>query len=305
VTKARRDETIVVTGGTGQIGFEAVRELAPLGNVVALTRAELDLANPGAIREMVRRLRPRAIVNAGAYTAVDRAESERVLATAINAHAPGVLAEEARRIGALLVHYSTDYVFDGSKGTPYTERDTPSPLNVYGATKLAGEEAIQSVGGTYVILRTSWVYGVRRTNFFLTMLRLARERTELRVVTDQVGAPTWSRAVASMTADVVAHGLRSADEFGIGLSGLYHLTAGGSTTWYEFARCILEGDPRPEEQLCRALIPITSSEYTTAARRPSYSVLDSTAFADRFRLSLTPWREQLALVLAELRGTER
>lgn len=298
----RRDDTIVVTGATGQIGYEAVRELAPLGKVVGLRRADLDLANPAAIRETMRTLRPRVIVNAAGYTAVDRAESERALCAAINADAPAVLAGEARRLGALLVHYSTDYVFDGSKGAPYTETDPPAPLNVYGATKLAGEQAIQAAGGAYVILRTSWVYGVRGTNFLRTMLRLARERTELRVVNDQVGAPTWSRSIASTTADIVGDELGRGKELGAGLSGLYHLAAAGSTTWYEFARCILEGDPRRDEQVCRAVIPISTADYAAKAQRPAYSVLDCTAVGDRFRLSLTGWREQLTAVLADLRS---
>jgi dTDP-4-dehydrorhamnose reductase len=299
---ARHDDTIVVTGATGQIGYEAVRQLAPFGNVVGLTRADLDLAKPAAIREAIRTRRPRVIVNAAAYTAVDRAESERDLCAAINGDAPGVLAEEARRLGALLVHYSTDYVFDGSKRAPYTETDPPAPLNVYGATKLAGEQAIQGAGAAHVILRTSWVYGARGTNFLRTMLRLARERTELRVVNDQVGAPTWSRSVAEATAEIVGYELSRGEEPGGGLSGLYHVAAAGSTTWYEFARCILEGDPRREEQICRAVVPIRSAEYPTPARRPAYSVLDCTAFGNRFRVALMDWREQLALVLAELRA---
>ena len=292
----RRDDTIVVTGATGQIGYEAVRELAPLATVVGLTRADLDLANPAAIRETVRRLRPRVIVNAAAYTAVDRAESERELAAAINAEAPAVLAEEARRIGALLVHYSTDYVFDGSKGAPYTESDTPAPLNVYGASKLAGEQAIQAARGTYLILRTSWVYGARGTNFLRTVLRLARERTELRVVNDQVGAPTWSRWIAEATGRLLREVDRESPP-----GGIYHMTAGGSTTWYDFARRILEGEPHREEQVCRAVIPISSAEFGAPAARPLYSVLDCTAIRDRFDLALPDWREQLALVLSDLR----
>jgi dTDP-4-dehydrorhamnose reductase len=299
--RIRYDDTIVVTGATGQIGYEAVQELAPVASVVGLTRADLDLARPDSIRETMRTLRPKVIVNAAAYTAVDRAESERDLAAAINAEAPAVLAEEARRLGALLVHYSTDYVFDGSKGAPYTESDPPAPLNVYGATKLAGEQAIQAAGATYVILRTSWLYGAHGTNFLRTMLRLARERTELRVVNDQVGAPTWSKWIASMTADVVEYELSRGKEFAAGLSGLYHLAAAGSTTWYEFALCILAGDPRRHEQICRAVIPISTAEHSTAARRPPYSVLDCTAFGDRFRLSLMGWRSQLEGVLDELR----
>jgi dTDP-4-dehydrorhamnose reductase len=294
------DATIVVTGATGQIGYEAVRQLAPLGKVVGLTRAELDLTKPAAIREIIRALRPRVIVNAAAYTAVDRAESERELCAAINADAPGVLAGEARRLGALLVHYSTDYVFDGSKRAPYVETDVPAPLNVYGATKLTGEQAIQATGGAHVILRTSWVYGARGTNFLRTILRLARERTELRVVNDQAGAPTWSRSVAEATAEIVGSELRRGSEAGAGLSGLFHLAAAGRTTWYEFACSILEGDPRREEQVCRTVVPIASAEHRTAARRPTYSVLDSTAIRDRFGLALPEWREQLGLVLSDL-----
>ncbi len=303
---ARRDDTIVVTGATGQIGYEAVRALAPLGRIVGLTREDLDLADLAAIREMAQRLRPRVIVNAAAYTAVDRAETDRELASAINAHAPEVLAEAARRVGAMLVHYSTDYVFDGRKGSPYLETDPTNPLSVYGSTKLAGEQAIQAVGGSYVILRTSWVYGARGTNFVRTMLRLAREREELRIVNDQVGAPTWSRSVASMAADIVSYELSRGEEFGAGLAGLFHLSAAGETTWYDFARCILEGDPRREEQKCRRITPISSEEFARGAtrpiaRRPAYSVLDNTAFADRFRLSLSDWRQSLHTVLAETR----
>ena len=295
----RRHGPILVTGATGQIGYEAVRQLAPLGKVVPLTRADLDLANPAAIRETIRALRPRVIVNAAAYTAVDRAESERELAATINADAPGVLADEARRGGALLVHYSTDYVFDGTKGAPYVETDRPAPLNVYGATKLAGEEAIKAAGGAYLILRTSWVYGARGTNFLRTMLRLARERQELRVVDDQVGAPTWSRWIAEATAEIVGPGLRRDGDFGNEVLGLYHLTAAGSTTWYEFARCILDGDPRREEQMCRNVVPISSAKYPTVARRPAYSVLDCTAIRERFGLALPDWREQFSRVLSD------
>jgi dTDP-4-dehydrorhamnose reductase len=301
-TRVWHGDKIIVTGATGQIGYEAVRELAPVGRVVALTRADLDLGDPAAIRETVRSLRPRVIVNAGAYTAVDRAESEPELCAAINATAPAVLAEEARRLGALVVHYSTDYVFDGSKGAPYTEADPPAPLNVYGVTKLAGERAIQASGAAHVILRTSWVFGARGTNFLRTMLRLARERTELHVVDDQVGAPTWSRSIASMTADIVEFELGRGEEFAAGLSGVYHLAAAGSTTWYQFARCILEGDPRRHEQICRAVIPVSTEALGARARRPHYSILDCTAFGDRFRLSLLDWREHLRAVLEELRG---
>jgi dTDP-4-dehydrorhamnose reductase len=290
---ARPGGPILVTGGNGQIGYELVRELESLGGVIAPPREALDLGKPVAIREAVQRLRPRVIINAAAYTAVDAAETDREECAAINARAPGVLAEEARRVGAVLVHYSTDYVFDGRKRTPYVETDPTGPLSYYGETKLEGERAVQSVGGAYVILRTSWVYGTRGKNFFRTILRLARERVTLAVVNDQVGAPTWSRAVATATADLVR-------AFS-GHSGIFHLTAAGNTTWYEFAQCILDGDPRREEQIHEVITPISSEEFEARAKRPPYSILDCTACRDTFGIALPDWREQLALVLSELR----
>jgi dTDP-4-dehydrorhamnose reductase len=305
-SQVRPDDPIVVTGAKGQIGSEAVRQLARLGRVVGLTRAELDLTSVAAIRETMRRLRPRVIVNAAAYTAVDRAESERELCRAINGDAAIVLAEEARRLGALIVHYSTDYVFDGSKLAPYVETDAPAPLNVYGATKLGSELAIRAVGGAHLVLRTSWVYGARGTNFMRTVLRLSREREELRVVNDQVGTPTWSRSIAEVTTGLVERELGRGKDFGSESLGLYHVAAAGSTTWYEFARCILEGDPRREEQTYRTMAPVTSEQYAQTAgriiaRRPAYSVLDCSAIRHRFGVELPDWRTQLAAVLAELR----
>ena len=291
---------ILVTGGTGQVGYEIVRDLAPLGDVVAPTHTELDLSRPATIRETVRSIRPRIIVNAAAYNAVDRAQSERALCAAVNAGAPGVLAEEACRLDAMLVHYSTDYVFDGRKGVPYVESDAPDPLNVYAETKLAGEQAIQAAGGAYLILRTSWVYGSRGANFVLTMLRLARERRELRVVNDQFSVPTWSHSLAQATGVALRQELGHED-FAAARSGLYHLAARGPTTRYEFACRILEGDPRREEQVCTAVTPVSSAEFGATARRPAYTVLDSSAFARRFGVALPDWREELKLVLAELR----
>lgn len=291
----RPGSPILVTGGTGQIGYELVREFKPFGHVEAPTREELDLTNPTAIRDVVEDLRPGVILNAAAYTAVDAAETDRDVCAAINARAPGILADEARRVGALLVQYSTDYVFDGSKGVPYVETDATGPLSYYAQTKLDGERAVQAVGGSYVILRTSWVYGTRGKNFLLTILRLASERTRLPVVNDQVGAPTWSRAVAAATATLVP----TFD----GPSGVFHLTAAGSTTWYDFARAILVGDER--------VVPVSSAEFAALvgrqmAPRPAYSVLDSAKIRQSFGLKLPDWREQLALVLSELRtGTAR
>jgi len=272
---------ILLTGGSGQVGWELRKTLAPLGEVAAPGRADLDLRDPARIREAVRASNPDAIVNAAAYTAVDKAESEREAAFAMNATAPGVLAEEAKRNGALLVHYSTDYVFDGAKPTPYVEEDEPNPLNVYGASKLAGERAIAASGCRHLILRTSWVYGPRGSNFLLTMLRLARERPELRVVDDQVGAPTSSLAIARATAQVLRPGAH----------GLYHLSAAGQTSWCGFARAILA-----RAGLATPVRAIRTEDYPTPARRPRNSRLNCARLRADFGLALAPWEEQLAEV---------
>jgi dTDP-4-dehydrorhamnose reductase len=270
---------ILLVGRNGQVGRELARSLAPLGEVQALGRDQLELTDPKAIRKTVRAAAPEVIVSAAAYTAVDRAESEPDLAFSVNANAPGILATEAARLGALLVHYSTDYVFDGTKSSPYTEADAPHPLNVYGASKLAGEQAIAASGCRYLILRTSWVYGPHGSNFMLTILRAARERPELRVVDDQVGAPTSSLAIARGTAQV----LRAGGE------GLYHMSAGGKTSWCGFARAILA-----RARLETPVVPISSDEYPAAARRPRNSVLDNSRLGAAFGVTLAPWEEGLA-----------
>jgi dTDP-4-dehydrorhamnose reductase len=275
---------IMITGPTGQVGWELAPPLGALGEVVALDRSALDLADPDAIRARVRELRPDVIVNAAAYTAVDRAESEPALALAVNGRAPGVLAEEAKALGALLVHYSTDYVFDGTKGAPYTEDDLPNPLSVYGRTKLEGERAIQASGCRQLILRTSWVYAGRGHNFLLTMLRLGAERRELRVVDDQRGAPTWARDIATATVRLLAQPP----------AGLFHLTAAGETTWHGFACEIMR-----LAGLAPVVHRIRSDEYPTAARRPANSVLDN-ARVKSAGIVLPPWQESLARCLAEI-----
>jgi len=287
---------IMLTGKNGQIGWELQRALAPLGEVVALDRRLLDLADPAQIRERVREIKPGLIVNAAAYTAVDRAEAEPEPAMAVNGIAPGILAEEAKRIGAAMVHYSTDYVFDGAKTTPYTEEDAPNPLNVYGRSKLAGEQAVQAVGVPHLILRTSWVCGMRGKNFLLTILRLARERAELKIVDDQIGTPTWSRAIAEATARIL-----SADTLPVtDASGIYHLTASGNTTWYGFAKAILALDPNPSEHVCKHIKPIPTSVYPTPARRPAYSVLLNSKLKAAFGVVLPGWEQGLKLALGPL-----
>lgn len=277
---------ILLTGRSGQVGWELERALAPLGELIALDRAQLDLSDADAIRNVMREVAPAVIVNAAAYTAVDRAESEPALASAVNARAPGVLAEEARRCGALLVHYSTDYVFDGEKKAPYVEEDPAHPLNVYGRTKLEGERAIEGSGCRYLILRTSWVYASRGQNFLRTVLRLARERSELRMVDDQIGAPTSAPAIARATAEM----LRRA-----GHEGLFHMSASGEVSWHGFAEAIVA-----HEHLPVRVVGISSQDYPTAARRPRNSRLNNSKLRSSYGLALASWQDQLSEVAAQL-----
>lgn len=301
---------VLVTGAAGQVGADVARALAGRAEVIALDRAALDLARPEAIVQCIRDAKPRLIVNAAAYTAVDRAESEPDLAHAVNARAPGVIAEEARRSGALLVHYSTDYVFDGSKAGPYVETDATAPLSVYGRTKLEGERAVAASGCAHVILRTSWVYAPHGRNFLLTMLRLAKERDEIRVVDDQHGAPTASRELARATVALFttpqdARPIGEADlERVSAKGGLYHATAAGETTWFGFASAIFEAWSRQAGPAFKAprLVAIPSSEYPTPARRPANSVLSCELLARTFGVRLAHWREGLAEALSTLAG---
>jgi dTDP-4-dehydrorhamnose reductase len=274
---------ILLTGATGQVGWELRKTLAPLGEVRPLDRFGLNLADVPTLVASVRALQPGIIVNAAAYTAVDKAESERDEAFAVNATGPRVLAEEARRIGALLVHYSTDYVFDGEKASPYAEDDPTHPLSVYGESKLAGEQAVLKSGCRHLVLRTSWVYGPRGRNFYLTMLRLAKERAELRVVDDQVGAPTSSLEIARATATLIEKGAQ----------GLYHMTAGGETSWCGFARAILG-----QAGLKTPVVAIRTEDYPTPARRPRNSRLDCSKLQREHGVALAPWEEALAEVRA-------
>lgn len=289
---------ILLTGRSGQVGWELRRALAPLGDVIAPGRGELDLTSADSIARAVRAAQPEVIVNAAAYTAVDRAESEPELAMLVNGIAPGVLAEEARRSGALMVHYSTDYVFDGAQDRAYTEDDAPAPVNAYGRSKLAGEQAVRAIDGAYCIFRTSWVYAARGNNFVLTILRLARERAELRIVADQVGAPTWARAIADMTAQVLAGGAagRARER-----SGLYHFTAAGAVSWYGFAQTILETARFAFPAMnTPQLVPIPSSEYPLPASRPRNSRLDSSRLAAAFGIVPRSWESMLRQCLHEM-----
>ena len=274
--------TILLTGARGQLGRELAAALRDVGDVVACDHAMLDLADPDRIVDVVRAVAPRTIVNAGAYTAVDRAEQERDAAFAINGRAPGILAAEARRANAIFVHYSTDYVFDGEATTPYDEASSPRPVNVYGASKLEGERAIAASGAAAITLRTSWIYARHGQNFFTTMQKLAASRSEVRVVADQIGVPNWARALARATARLIR-------DAGPGLAeraGLYHLSAAGSTTWYAFASALLQ------DQRVR-VTPIATSDYPTAARRPAYGVLDASHFARTFGFAIPDWQTLL------------
>jgi dTDP-4-dehydrorhamnose reductase len=292
---------LLLTGGSGQIGWELRRSLASAAELIALDRNHLDFARPDRLAGVVRGMSPDVIVNAAAYTAVDKAEDDEALAMTVNGIAVGALAEEARRSGALLVHYSTDYVFDGGKQTPYAEDDPPHPVNSYGRSKLAGETAIRQIGGAYLILRTSWVYAARRDNFLRTVLRLAREKDELRIVADQFGAPTWGHDIAEATGRILSQALaeRTAGAFA---SGVFHLTGSGSTTWHGFARAILdEASHLSLLQRMPALCPIPSTDYPTRAARPGNSRLSGERMRERFGIALPDWRQSVALCLREIK----
>jgi dTDP-4-dehydrorhamnose reductase len=308
---------VLLTGKNGQVGSELVRCLHGTTELTATGRSELDLAEPAEIRRVIAQSRPELIINAAAYTAVDQTEKEEPLAHAINARAPGVIAEEAAKIGAFLIHFSTDYVFDGAKRFPYLEDDPTNPLSAYGRTKLAGEEAVCAAGVPYLILRTAWIYANSGRNFLLTILRLASTREELRIVNDQYGAPTSARAIARAIAGLLER--RDSVESLAQRSGIYHLTAAGETTWYDFARAIVDGTQAIARHsaeastawppwlsaatggralIARRIVPIKTAEYPTPAQRPAYSVLSNARFAATFGFALPHWHTQLADVLS-------
>jgi dTDP-4-dehydrorhamnose reductase len=287
---------ILLIGKIGQVGWELRRTLAPMARVTCVDFPDIDLTRGDSIRRWVRETRPQVVINAAAYTAVDKAESKPDQTMKINGVAPGILAEEAKKLGALLVHYSTDYVFDGAKTSPYVETDPPNPLGVYGRSKLAGDQAVRAVGGAHLIFRLCWVYGARGQNFMLTIMRLAREREKLRVVADQTGCPTWSRMIAETTTLALKQAVAARD-FGA-LTGTYHLASSGVTSWQGFAQAILNLMPA-EGKKCSAVDAISTPEYPTPAKRPAYSVLACEKLERTFGLQLPPWEESLKQVLEE------
>jgi dTDP-4-dehydrorhamnose reductase len=297
-----RRAPILLLGKSGQVGWQLQRSLAPLGEVIALDRHQGgDLGRLGALREVILRMRPAVIVNAAAHTAVDKAESEAQLAHAINALAPGLLAQAAQDVGALFVHFSTDYVFDGSGHAPWTEDAPTGPLNVYGRTKLEGEQRIRASTEHYLILRTSWVYAARGSNFAKTMIRLAREREQLKVIDDQIGAPTGAELIADVTAHAIRHTLLNSHA-----CGTYHLAADGETSWHGYARFVLDTvrELMPETALkVRELTPIPTADYPASARRPLNSRLDTTRLRQEFELALPQWQHGVRRMLIETLST--
>lgn len=282
---------VLLLGKNGQLGYALHEKLNPTFEVVALGSTELDLGRPDDIRDCVQSLKPRIIINAAAYTAVDQAESEPDLAAAINTRAPAILAEEIGKLGGALLHYSTDYVFDGMASRAYREDDICHPGNVYGRTKHEGEQAIQTSGVPHLIFRTSWVYGARGKNFLLTMQRLLRERDQVRVVDDQIGSPTWVGSLADATRQILSSVANARDVFDRH-SGLYHMTCGGQTSWYGFACAIAEHMRAPGKKLAE-IIPIPTAEYPLPASRPASSVLDNSLLLRTFGVQLPDWREAL------------
>jgi dTDP-4-dehydrorhamnose reductase len=285
----------MLLGRKGQLGRELERTLAPLGVVWATDVDQLDLLDTAALRTAIRSQKPQLIVNAAAYTAVDRAESEAEKAHAINATVPGILAEEARALGSTLIHYSTDYVFDGRKGSPYLETDAPNPLNVYGSSKLAGEQAIQAAGCSYLILRTAWVYSLGAESFVSKVLRWARQNEILHIVDDQISNPTWARMLAEVTAQLVGRGVDHLRQ----RNGLYHLAGSGYASRWEWAKHILELDPQKQEQTVKEILPAPTSDFPTSAERPLFSALDCSRFGAAFDgITLPEWKDALVLALS-------
>lgn len=287
----------LLIGRNGQLGWELQRACMTLGEVIALDFPEVDLANSEALRELVRSIKPNILLNPAAYTNVDKAESEPKIARLVNSIAPGVLAEEMKKLGGALIHYSTDYVFDGEKGISYKETDTPNPLNEYGASKLAGEQAVHGAGGTALTFRTCWVYSLRVGGFVNKVLGWARQQETMRIVDDQVGSPTWARMLAEATAHIIARGGDDPISYLQQHSGLYHLAGAGAASRFEWAREVIERDPKKEEQVVRQVLPAKSLEFPSPAHRPVYSALDCRRFEETFGQYLPDWKVSIGLLL--------
>lgn len=287
----------LLIGKTGQLGWELQRTCMTLGEITAVDYPEVDLADTRSLRSLIQAVKPDILLNPAAYTAVDKAESEFELARLVNGVAPGVLAEEMKKLGGALIHYSTDYVFDGNKGTSYIEEDTPNPINAYGVTKLEGERTVEAADGSFLIFRTSWVYSLRKGGFVNKVLGWAREQEVMRIVDDQVGSPTWARMLAQATAQVIAQGGSDAQDYLKHHRGLYHLAGAGAASRFEWAKAVIEFDPKKEEQSVKQMLPAKTSEFPNAAVRPVFSALDCNRFESVFHIHLPDWKSNIRLLM--------
>jgi dTDP-4-dehydrorhamnose reductase len=295
---------VLLIGNTGQLGYDLERALIPKANVISSDYPQIDLSNAKSIVQVIQAVKPEVIINAAAYTAVDLAEREKELAQKVNGTAPGIIAREARDLGALLVHYSTDFVFDGTKGSAYQESDQPNPINVYGETKLAGEESIRQMGGEYFVFRTSWLYSTRQDCFLTKVLDWARRYKVVRVVTDQIGSPTWSRTLAETTVEWLFLIWRKESSWRLKKTGVYHLAGNGEVSRFDWAKRILSLDPNHHEQIIETLCPAVSSEYSSLARRPEYSALDCSSFQAEFGLFKSSWIDSLQKAMLSIERRE-
>lgn len=288
---------ILLIGKTGQLGWELQRACLTIGEVIAVDFPEIDLSKIDPARVLIQTIKPNLLINAAAYTNVDKAESESDIARCVNALAPEVMAKEMKKLGGSFIHYSTDFVFDGTKGTPYVESDGPNPVNKYGATKLEGEQLVQGVGGSFLIFRTSWVYSTRQGGFVTKVMQWARQQESLKVVDDQIGSPTWARMLAEAATQIIAQGRQDPNDYILEKAGLYHLAGDGSASRYEWAKTILDLDPKKEEQKVKEIMPAKSSDFPTPAIRPANTGLDNTKIKSVFGLTLQPWKFVLQLAL--------
>jgi len=286
----------LLIGKNGQLGWELRRTCMTLGEIIAVDYPEVDLANLNALRELIQTVKPDILLNPAAYTAVDKAESEFELARLVNGAAPGVLAEEMKKLGGALIHYSTDYVFDGEKGSSYIEKDAPNPINAYGITKLEGEQQVTAADGTYLTFRTSWVYSLRQGGFVNKVLGWARQQEVMRIVDDQIGSPTWARMLAQASAQVITQGGKDFMDYLHQHRGLYHLGGAGAASRYEWAKAVIEFDPQKSEQVVKQILPAKTADFPNAARRPVNSALDCSLFESTFGIHIPFWKVSIGLL---------